>query len=234
MQDKVRSTLKQFVRDWSTEGKPEREACYSPCIAALEEHFGYLPVDERSVAVASNGLIRSGTLSRYWCLVQVWDDLRWISQPKVKMRSLYPRPAADTHRFCIARERVQRIHALCIPFRSQQVRVLPFAQTNSHTAYSSSEAEYHEIYPFLHSFSHHISTANSLLRSVRIPDVLPANVLGPDSDFSLVAGDFEEVYGQDENQHGQWGAVVTCFFIDTVSCFEHARANADGFRLGIF
>lgn len=37
--DKLRSTLKQFVRDWSTEGLPEREACYTPMKDALLEHF---------------------------------------------------------------------------------------------------------------------------------------------------------------------------------------------------
>lgn len=88
-----------------------------------------------------------------------------------------------------------------------------------------------------------------------MPDVVPADILGGRGGFSLVAGDFEEVYGpshwyddQDEanghsghsgkgrrrraraagpdeeedeeesgrvDQRGRWGAVVTCFFIDT-------------------
>ena len=37
----------------------------------------------------------------------------------------------------------------------------------------------------------------------------------------MVAGDFEEIYGSeahsDEPQSGQWDAIMTCFFIDTVS-----------------
>eukprot|EP00698_Gefionella_okellyi_P024539 TRINITY_DN8694_c0_g1_i1.p1 TRINITY_DN8694_c0_g1~~TRINITY_DN8694_c0_g1_i1.p1 ORF type:complete len:407 (-),score=81.91 TRINITY_DN8694_c0_g1_i1:624-1844(-) len=37
--DKVRSTLKQFVRDWSSEGAAERDACYKPMIAELQKHF---------------------------------------------------------------------------------------------------------------------------------------------------------------------------------------------------
>lgn len=35
-------------------------------------------------------------------------------------------------------------------------------------------------------------------------------------------GDFEEIYGlenQDESHEGQWDAVLTCFFIDTVRLF---------------
>lgn len=38
-QDKVRSTLRSFVRDWTKEGASEREACYNPLLEALEAHF---------------------------------------------------------------------------------------------------------------------------------------------------------------------------------------------------
>lgn len=38
-QDKVRSTLRSFVRDWTKEGAPERDACYRPLLEALEAHF---------------------------------------------------------------------------------------------------------------------------------------------------------------------------------------------------
>jgi hypothetical protein len=39
--DKVRTTLKQFVRDWSTEGAVERSACYTPVINDIMERFPY-------------------------------------------------------------------------------------------------------------------------------------------------------------------------------------------------
>lgn len=78
-----------------------------------------------------------------------------------------------------------------------------------------------------------------MLQAVSIPDVLPS-ALPPDSNFSLVAGefrhfrvqiahnketffpgDFEEIYGTEtdpgEPQSGKWDAILTCFFIDTVS-----------------
>jgi len=35
--EKARSTLRQFYRDWSEEGRPEREACYGPVISALRK-----------------------------------------------------------------------------------------------------------------------------------------------------------------------------------------------------
>ncbi|AAZ10926.1 N2227-like protein, putative [Trypanosoma equiperdum] len=37
--DKVFSTLRQFVRDWSAEGAAERDAVYKPMLQTLEEHF---------------------------------------------------------------------------------------------------------------------------------------------------------------------------------------------------
>eukprot|EP00929_Paragymnodinium_shiwhaense_P046930 TRINITY_DN23851_c0_g1_i1.p1 TRINITY_DN23851_c0_g1~~TRINITY_DN23851_c0_g1_i1.p1 ORF type:complete len:407 (+),score=53.44 TRINITY_DN23851_c0_g1_i1:76-1296(+) len=36
---KTRSTLRQFVRDWSIEGAEEREMCYGPLMQALETHM---------------------------------------------------------------------------------------------------------------------------------------------------------------------------------------------------
>jgi carnosine N-methyltransferase len=87
----------------------------------------------------------------------------------------------------------------------------------------TTEAKSHRIHPYLHSFSNHLTTPN-LLRSVQIPDVCPANVLGNGlgGPFSLVAGDFEDIYGApggeaEEGHKGKWAAVVTCFFIDCVS-----------------
>jgi carnosine N-methyltransferase len=62
-----------------------------------------------------------------------------------------------------------------------------------------------------------------MLKSVQIPDVLPSD-LPQGSNFSLVAGDFEEVYGQQDGEPdasepsaGQWDAILTCFFVDTVN-----------------
>ncbi|NWU26395.1 CARME methyltransferase, partial [Dyaphorophyia castanea] len=37
--DKLKSTLKQFVRDWSEEGKSERDSCYQPIISEIVKNF---------------------------------------------------------------------------------------------------------------------------------------------------------------------------------------------------
>lgn len=43
--DKCRSTLNQLYRDWSTEGKVERDVCYGPVLAILKD---LLPISAES------------------------------------------------------------------------------------------------------------------------------------------------------------------------------------------
>lgn len=38
-QEKVQSTLKQFVRDWSLEGSAERKVCYQPIVDEIINQF---------------------------------------------------------------------------------------------------------------------------------------------------------------------------------------------------
>ena len=59
--DKVRSTIKQFYRDWSVEGAAEREVCYAPVMTELEQRFGNLSTARKgkiSVLVPGAGLGR--------------------------------------------------------------------------------------------------------------------------------------------------------------------------------
>lgn len=57
-QDKVRSTLRSFVRDWAEEGRGEREACYGPILDALDAHFPKEGRGEVKVLVPGCGLGR--------------------------------------------------------------------------------------------------------------------------------------------------------------------------------
>ncbi|KAF5366124.1 hypothetical protein D9757_010946 [Collybiopsis confluens] len=167
--DKLRSTLKQFVRDWSIEGEEERTASYGPMKDALLAHFSDIPKAERRnfrVLVPGAGL---GRLAYDVASLGFALDISSICTTCVL--KLYPR---------------------------------------------TEQPQMHTIYPYVHSFSN-LPDRPSLLRSVAIPDVVPTLTRG--SSFSLVAGDFEEIYGgeshPDEPQHGLWDAVMTCFFIDT-------------------
>ena len=75
---------------------------------------------------------------------------------------------------------------------------------------NTESAEQFTLHPFCHTLSN-IRTLDGSLRPIVIPDVLPTS-LPPGSRFSMAAGDFLEVYKDDE---GEWDCVVTCFFIDT-------------------
>jgi carnosine N-methyltransferase len=178
------------VRDWSAEGKPERDAAYAPLLDALERYFP--------------------------------DKAARSSEP---LRVLVPGCGLGR----LAMEIAAR------GFWAQGNEFSTYMLIASHFALNqSTRVGEHAIFPFLHGWSNHQSTQNSLLRSVAVPDVVPAEILAgvQPGAFSLVAGDFEEVYGpahwrengeegdedEDEgnvNQRGRWASVVTCFFIDT-------------------
>ncbi|KAH9818383.1 N2227-like protein-domain-containing protein [Melampsora americana] len=56
--DKVKSTLRQFVRDWSVLGAPERDACYEPMLIALDSYAEQLlpeGIDRRQIRVLVPG-----------------------------------------------------------------------------------------------------------------------------------------------------------------------------------
>ncbi len=53
--DKVQSTIKQFVRDWSREGAAERNMCYKPVLDKLLSLYGGAGVDRSQVKVLVPG-----------------------------------------------------------------------------------------------------------------------------------------------------------------------------------
>lgn len=67
-----------------------------------------------------------------------------------------------------------------------------------------SAPEEFSIYPFIHSFSN-IRDTEQQLAPIKIPDVLPSS-LPPTADFSMVAGDFIEVYGDNDKSEGECNA----------------------------
>ncbi|KAJ6462279.1 N2227-like protein-domain-containing protein [Mycena vitilis] len=171
--DKLRSTLKQFVRDWSEEGREEREACYKPMKDALLMHFADVPESERG-----------------------------------RLRVLVPGAGLGRLAHDVAR----------LGFTCQGNEFSHYMLLSSHFILNRTSAiNAHTIYPYIHSFSN-VGSHSAMLRPITIPDVLPAG-LPEGVDFSLIAGDFEEIYGAEsdpsEPQSGQWDAVLTCFFIDT-------------------
>ena len=74
------------------------------------------------------------------------------------------------------------------------------------------EKEQITISPWIDNQSNTINSAEHT-RTVKIPDVCPAELIGRTSapEFSMAAGEFLDVYASQENT---WACIITCFFID--------------------
>jgi len=174
---KVRSTLRQFVRDWAKEGQAERAASYSPLISALLKH---LPPKGRARPPA--------VLCPGCGLARLPFDL---------VRLGY---AAQGNEFSY--------HMLL----------------GTHLILNRSEkAECFNIFPFALTLANRRGRWDHL-RCVKIPDVCPMVALGPSAQLSMAAGEFVEVY---KNQESAWDAMATCFFLDTAkNVFLYIRTIA--------
>lgn len=72
-----------------------------------------------------------------------------------------------------------------------------------------SEINKYRLYPWIHQFSNNRRSADQI-RPIFFPDVDPHS-LPPGSNFSMTAGDFQEIY----SECNTWDCIATCFFIDT-------------------
>ncbi|XP_067376290.1 carnosine N-methyltransferase isoform X2 [Channa argus] len=162
--DKLKSTIKQFVRDWSEVGQGERDTSYKPIIQEIQRLFPdeQYDVSKVSVLVPGAGLGRlAWEIARlgYTCQGNEWSLFMLFSSNFVL-------------------NRCEKVNALTL-------------------------------YPWIHQFSNNKKSSDQT-RPIRFPDVNPQS-LPINSDFSMVAGDFVEVYVDSDS----WDCVATCFFIDT-------------------
>ncbi|XP_056457659.1 carnosine N-methyltransferase [Gadus chalcogrammus] len=162
--DKLKSTIKQFVRDWSEVGQAERDTCYLPIIKEIQRLFpsDQYDVSKLSVLVPGAGLGRlAWEIARlgYMCQGNEWSFFMLFSSNYVL-------------------NRCEKVNSLTL-------------------------------YPWIHQFSNNKRSSDQT-RPVSVPDIDPQS-LPVTSDFSMVAGDFCEVYTEPDS----WDCVATCFFIDT-------------------
>jgi len=182
---KVRTVLRQFVRDWAEEGAQERELQYGVLLRALER---YLPLPGKSRGRPLRVLTPGSGLSRL--------------------------PFEVARRGYSAQGNEFSYHML---------------QGSKWVLNETSEPKTHLIFPFVLSLEHRKDSMDHL-RGVLVPDVCPSLELGPSGpdsrpqDFSMCAGEFVEVYADQEKQ---WDAVLTCFFLDTAkNVFLYIRTIA--------
>lgn len=173
-EDKVRSTLRQYVRDWADEGQAERDECYAPLLERLKELYPTREArQEARVLVPGSGLCR--------LLFEVCN-LGFDSQG---------------NEFSI--------HMLLASY----IVLNQITETYSVA-----------VHPYLHTPCNHFALEDQF-KEIRIPNVIPNNTLAPDSKFSMAAGEFLEVYG---NQKEEWDVFCSCFFLDTAkNIFDYIR-----------
>ena len=158
--DKVRSTIKQFAREWSMEGEYERKHTFGLILSALESIYN-----------------------------------EEASRSKVKV--LVPGSGLARLPFEICRRGFT-----CQGNEFSMYMLL----ASNYILNRVSEPNSIEIYPWIHQFSN-IPSAKVQLAAVSIPDT---EASGLEADFSMVGGDFVQVYG---HQKDEWDCVVTCFFV---------------------
>ncbi|XP_074992321.1 carnosine N-methyltransferase isoform X2 [Calonectris borealis] len=147
--DKLKSTLKQFVRDWSEEGKPERDSCYQPIISEIVKNFPKERWDfsKVNILVPGAGLGRLAweiAMLGYACQGNEWSLFMLFSSNFVLNRC--------------------------------------------------SEINSCKLYPWIHQFSNNRRSADQI-RPIYFPDVDPHS-LPSGSNFSMTAGDFQEIYSE--------------------------------------
>ncbi|POR35738.1 Uncharacterized protein TPAR_04058, partial [Tolypocladium paradoxum] len=168
--DKARSTIRQFYRDWTTEGAGERAACYGPIMKVLEGERARIP--------------ESGPL-------------------KVLV------PGAGLGRL---------VFELCRNGFVAEGNEISYHQllASSYILNECERAGKHTIYPWVHTFSNHLTRQNHL-RGYKVPDIHPATTLADSpgiGGMSMCAADFLCLYADDDHKEA-YDAVASVFFLDT-------------------
>jgi carnosine N-methyltransferase len=84
------------------------------------------------------------------------------------------------------------------------------------------EQESITIHPWIHQYSNIPSEAIQS-KSFLVPDVVVSKNIDESIDFSMVGGDFIQIYG-DSSQTSQWDVICTCYFIDTAkNVYEYLK-----------
>jgi len=184
---KVRSTLRQFVRDWADEGEPERAASYAPLIEALQRH---LPANTRGCG------------------------------PRGSIAVLCPGCGLGRLPFDLAR----------LGYAAQGNEFSYHMLLGSHLILNrSAQSKCFRIYPFVLSTTSRRGKDDHL-REIKVPNLCPSQVLPPTALLSMAAGEFVEVY---KDQQAAWDAVLSCFFLDTAkNIFLYIRTIAMLIRPG--
>ena len=187
--DKARSTLKQFYRDWSSEGASERKKCYGPIIDVLEKRLGdRVPKYDVKVLVPGAGLGRlafdivhrgfnvEGNEFSYHMLSG--SNFILNCTDSAEQYTIYP----FIHSFSNHRDRRSHLRGVAVP-------------------------DVHPASELLRETTLEIPDPNDNTKTITVKTK-------PADHFGMGAGEFVSSYG-DIHSKDKFDAVATCFFIDT-------------------
>lgn len=179
---KVCSVLKSLARDWSVEGKVERDTAYLPLIQSV---LKYLPIPnnkKQKPAAPIKLCVPGAGLGRLACELAA------------------KRYTVQGNEF-----------SLFMLLASDFILNGPLVSTNN-----TAGKQPLMISPWLLE-TRNVSRSADPYRSVAIPDVDPYQLVGggngEGADFSMAAGDFLSIYGE-QKEHNVWDGVVAAFFLD--------------------
>eukprot|EP01147_Barroeca_monosierra_P010955 gene10955-3027_t len=200
--EKVYTTIKQFYRDWSTEGRNERDMSYGRVLSTIQTLFkdcenstnmrGKIYSQDISILTPGTGL---GRLT--WELAK----LGYNSQGNEWSAFMLLGSNYILNTYGIPEILLRVVHDNGHIF----IRCIFMLFTRPGDAHRIT------IYPFAHLYCNNISRSNQLL-PVSIPDV-DTHSLPHDSNLSMTAGDFLEVYHEPD----AWDCIASCFFLDTAA-----------------
>ena len=92
------------------------------------------------------------------------------------------------------------------------------------------------IIPNIHTLCNR-TTSSDIFKEYKLPDICLSDEIDPRAEFSMVAGEFLEVYGKGAGEMGinldVWDVVSTCFFIDTAhNIVEYVQCIYDILKKG--
>ncbi|KAF2434650.1 N2227-domain-containing protein [Tothia fuscella] len=202
----VRSTIRQFWRDWSCEGKTERSACHAPVREDLESHYQ----DNREqvrILIPGAGLTRLG-----YDLAVAGFSVDAIDVSYIQLLAT---------NFVLSQKDGKQETSRPDPNLTGEVE--------------NGDPDGFTLYPFATQFSSHLQLSDQFAH-VKVPDLGPASFLGPphldlEADtltfsakgLSLSAKDFTKDLNTAQTA-GTYDTVATVFFIDTAkNFFDYAR-----------
>jgi carnosine N-methyltransferase len=192
---KVTSVLKSLMRDWSAEGKPERDMSYKPILEALKRMVpitaGAAP---RRVAVPGSGVgrlaleiaregysVQGNEVSLYMLLASDFILNGGIATPNTPLQiSPWLLETRNVHQ------------------ATDPVRTVSIPDVDPHTYLSRNDE----------------ASQRVVDGDIAQKDKNQASV---SCEFSMAAGEFASVYNV-PGEHERWDAVVACFFLDASPC----------------